>query len=298
MSTIYRDSFGVPHVYGTTRANTEFGAGWVTAEDRGLYLQLLRGPGAALGARRAGLRRVLRRALRPPVHPERQTEAFLATQAKLAQKTKQGRQLVADVDAYIRGINAYFKSKGGFVTPYTRNDVTAIGTLIGAVFGAGGGHEAQSAQFLSSLQQRLGATKGLAVWNDLREHMDPQTPVTVAQAFPYANGPTGIGSGNVTIDAGSYTPVVAGGGPLTYVQHRQLMSNALLDLRRSARRAAIRSSSQARRSATTRPRSSWKRTCTAAASMRAASRSRASASTSRSDAAPTTRGARPPRAPT
>ena len=41
--TIYRDSFGVPHVNGTTRANTEFGAGWATAEDRGLYLQLLRG---------------------------------------------------------------------------------------------------------------------------------------------------------------------------------------------------------------------------------------------------------------
>ena len=41
--TIYRDRFGVPHVNGTTRANTEFGAGWATAEDRGLYLQLLRG---------------------------------------------------------------------------------------------------------------------------------------------------------------------------------------------------------------------------------------------------------------
>src|SRR4030081_795997 len=42
--TIYRDSFGVPHVYGTTRAITEFGAGWVTAEDRGLYLQPPPGP--------------------------------------------------------------------------------------------------------------------------------------------------------------------------------------------------------------------------------------------------------------
>ena len=109
--------------------------------------------------------------------------------------------------------------------PYTRNDVTAIGSLIGAVFGAGGGNEARSAQFLSALQQKLGAAKGLSVWNDLRERMDSETPVTVSTPFPYDNGPTGIGAGNVAIDAGSFQPVVAGTGPL---QHRQLMSNALL----------------------------------------------------------------------
>ena len=103
--------------------------------------------------------------------------------------------------------------------------MTAIGTLIGAVFGAGGGNEARSAQFLSALQLKLGAAKGLSVWNDLREHMDAETPVTVSTPFPYDNGPTGIGAGNVAIDAGSFQPVVAGAGPL---QHRQLMSNALL----------------------------------------------------------------------
>src|SRR6185437_12984564 len=73
--------------------------------------------------------------------PSAATEAFLATQVKLAQATARGRQLIADVDAYLRGMNAYFKSKGGFVKPFTRNDVIAFGTLIGAVFGAGGGNE-------------------------------------------------------------------------------------------------------------------------------------------------------------
>ena len=42
--TIYRDAYDVPHIYGQSRAATEFGAGWATAEDRGLDLQLLRGP--------------------------------------------------------------------------------------------------------------------------------------------------------------------------------------------------------------------------------------------------------------
>ncbi len=223
--TIYRDSFGVPHVYGKTRANTEFGAGWATAEDRGLYLQLLRGAARISALDVPGYDAFSVALSARTFIPSAQTEAFLATQSKLAAQTARGRQLLKDVDAYIAGINAYFLKAGGFVKPYTRNDVAAIGTLIGAVFGAGGGNEARSAQFLSALQQKLGAAKGLSVWNDLREHMDSETPVTISTPFPYDNGPTGIGAGNVPIDAGSFQPVVAGAGPL---QHRQLMSNALL----------------------------------------------------------------------
>jgi hypothetical protein len=42
--TITRDAFGVAHVTGTTEADVAYGAGWVTAADRGLLLQLIRGP--------------------------------------------------------------------------------------------------------------------------------------------------------------------------------------------------------------------------------------------------------------
>ena len=41
---IIYDEYGVPHVYGKTRADLAFGAGWVTARDRGLLIQLGRGP--------------------------------------------------------------------------------------------------------------------------------------------------------------------------------------------------------------------------------------------------------------
>jgi acyl-homoserine lactone acylase PvdQ len=223
--TIYRDRFGVPHVNGTTRANTEFGAGWATAEDRGLYLQLLRGAARISALDVPGYDAFSVALSARTFVPSAQTEAFLAAQVKLAQRTAKGRQLLRDVDAYIAGINAYFRAHGGFVAPYTRNDVIAIGTLIGAVFGAGGGREAQSAQLLSSLEQRLGDARGLAVWNDLREQMDTDAPVTVASRFPYETGPSTVGAGNVPIDAGSYTPV-SSGAPA--VLPRRLMSNALL----------------------------------------------------------------------
>jgi len=225
--TIDRDTWDVPHIFGTTRANTEFGAGWATAEDRGLDLQLLRGPARIAALDVPGYDAFSVALSGRQFVPSAQTEAFLAAQVPLAEKTAKGRQLIRDVDAYLAGINAYFKSQGGFVTPFTRNDVVAIGTLIGAVFGAGGGNETSSAMFLGALQQRLGATKGLAVWNDLREQHDPSTPVTIASPFPYENGPTGVGPGNVPIDPGSFVPA---GGPALAVrsEQRHLMSNALL----------------------------------------------------------------------
>jgi acyl-homoserine lactone acylase PvdQ len=223
--TIYRDAFDVPHIYGKTRAGTEFGAGWATAEDRGLDLQLLRGPARIAALDVPGYDAFSVALSARTFVPSAATEAYLAQQAQLAAKTAAGRQLLEDVDAYLLGINAYFKSVGGFVRPFDRNDITAIGTLIGAVFGAGGGGEGRSAQLLSALQQRLGDAPGLGVWNDLREAQDQETPVTVASAFPYASGPAGVGAGNLRIDAGSYVPVVANEAP---APRRRIMSNALL----------------------------------------------------------------------
>jgi hypothetical protein len=38
------DAYGIPHVYGETRADVAFGAGWTTARDRGLLIQFGRAP--------------------------------------------------------------------------------------------------------------------------------------------------------------------------------------------------------------------------------------------------------------
>jgi acyl-homoserine lactone acylase PvdQ len=222
---IYRDRFDVPHIYGATRADTEFGAGWATAEDRGLYLQLLRGPARIAALDVPGYDAFSLALSAQKFTPSAQTEAFLSAQVKLAQQTARGRRLIKDVDAYLAGVNAYFKQQGGYVAPLTRDDVIALGALIGAVFGAGGGHEAQSAELLADLQARLGADKGLAVWNDLREQMDPEAPVTVAQRFPYEQSTSAPGAGNVQLDPGSFQPVTA--GPTT-TEQRRLMSNAIL----------------------------------------------------------------------
>ncbi len=59
--TIVRDRFGVPHIYGATRAATEFGAGYVAAEDRMFFIDALRHAGRAQLASFAGGSRGQRR---------------------------------------------------------------------------------------------------------------------------------------------------------------------------------------------------------------------------------------------
>ena len=64
------DEYGVPHVYGKTRADLAFGAGWASARDRGLLLQLARGTGAGGGGGRTRNQRLQPRHERPVVRPE------------------------------------------------------------------------------------------------------------------------------------------------------------------------------------------------------------------------------------
>ena len=70
-TTILYDEYGVPHVTGRTRADMAFGAGWVTAHDRGLLLQLGRGPAARRRRGRARHQRVRARHERPELRTQR-----------------------------------------------------------------------------------------------------------------------------------------------------------------------------------------------------------------------------------
>ena len=217
--TILRDRWDVPHITGKTRADVEFGAGYATAEDRLLLMQLLRGPGRIAALDIPGIDPFQVAFAAQEFDPSAAAEAVLAKQVQLIQKTAQGRQLLKDVDAYIAGINAYIKANGDYTPHWRRNDVVAIAALIGARFGVGGGDEARRSEMLSALQARLGAAKGRAVWNDLRSEQDPEAPVSVDGTFSAQLQP-GDESGNVILDAGSLS------APAT-VKHANA-SNALL----------------------------------------------------------------------
>src|SRR5437588_2094297 len=176
---ILRDRWDVPHVFGRTRGDAEFGAGWATAEDRGFLIELLRGPGRISALDVPGINAFSLVGSGREVESSPAAEAALASQVALLRRAgPEGRQLIRDVDAYVAGINAYRRAHRVPGPPWTRNDVVAIASLIGAVFGKGGGDEVRRSELLAALEERLGATAGQQVWNDLREQDDPEAPVS------------------------------------------------------------------------------------------------------------------------
>jgi acyl-homoserine lactone acylase PvdQ len=198
---IERDSKGVAHVFGDTRADVMYGAGWVTVEDRVLLMEAFRGPGRIAALDVPGIDPFFIALTGRQFTPSAQTEAFLAQQISLLQSSgPEGQQVVEDIDNYLQGVND-LRSIIGVPTPaWTRNDVVAVASLIGARFGKGGGDEARRAQFLSALQARLGDGAGRKVFDDLREQEDPEHYVSVPGRFRLLSEE---GNGNPKIDAAS-----------------------------------------------------------------------------------------------
>ena len=227
--TITRDRWGVPHVKGVTATDVAFGAGWATAADRQLIMELLRGPGRIAALDVPGIDAFALALSGRTFRPSAQTEVVLARQFDLLRaQGERGRQAIRIVDAYVAGINAQYRRAGLPLAPWTRTDVVAVSGLIGAVFGSGGGDEVRRSQFLDLLQRKLGPEQGRRVWEDLRQRDDREANVAVPTQSGYGAQPS-TEVGNVVVDA-PVTPT-----PPAPATTRLPMSNALLvGARRSA----------------------------------------------------------------
>ena len=159
------DSYGIPHVYGKTRADMAFGAGWTTARDRGLLIQLGRGPARVAVADVPGINAFGLVTSGQNFVPSPAAEALVTAQKDLLVKTygDKGRQILRDAQAYADGVNAYLKSIGSTQPTATVNDVIAVTAFIGSIFGAGGGGEATNSDLLAKLEQGLGRVRGYKV---------------------------------------------------------------------------------------------------------------------------------------
>jgi len=204
-TTIVYDSYGVAHITGKTRADLAFGAGWVTARDRGLLIQLGRGPARVAVADVPGIDAFSLVTSGQSFVPSAQTEQLVTDQAKLIVQTygKKGREIIAEVQAEADGINAYWAANQIVQPPATVNDVIAVTAFIGSIFGAGGGAEATNAQFLSELQNNMGAAVGRKAWDDAMLFNDPEAPTTTNRTFDYGEFTGGRVTGAVSIDEGS-----------------------------------------------------------------------------------------------
>ncbi len=247
--TIVRDQYDVPHIYGQTRPEAEFGAGYAAAEDRLFLIDVLR--------------HVARAQLSAFVGGSPSNRAMDETQWAIAPYTEQDLQsqidnaqrnceleappvgfpasqcaslvgtLLSDVTNFVDGINAYiakatnpinaasllpaeYAAIGKMPQPWKPTDIIAEASLIGGIFGKGGGNELGSALALQALERRFGAHRGERAWSDFRSANDPEAPTTILKkSFPYETGNPFSSKGLALPDPGSvsYPPagVVSGG---------------------------------------------------------------------------------------
>jgi hypothetical protein len=199
------DSYGIPHVYGRTRADMAFGAGWATARDRRLLIQLGRGPARAAVADIPNLDAFSLVTSGQSFVPSAATEELVTKQRQLLIDTygTEGRQILADAQAYADGLNAYAEANDIDEPPATVNDVIAVTAFIGSIFGAGGGSEAANSDLLAKLQNSLGPVRGYRAWDDVMLADDREAPTTTKRRFRYGPLTGGRVSGSVVLDAGS-----------------------------------------------------------------------------------------------
>lgn len=232
--SIVRDRDNVPHITGRNRLDLDWAAGWVLAQDRSLLLSLGRYPArfAALdapGVDAFSLVTSLRR-----VTVTKQADAIIEREqtAALKARGREGRALLRDIDEYVKGINARLAHDRSTEKPWTRVDVYAINALAGQIFGQGGGDEARRAMLLDGLRRKLGAAAGTRVWNDLAQHVDDDTPATIATRFPYAPVPRRA-PGSAVIDAGSLNETTLRASATAATAHRDMSNFLILSGRRS-----------------------------------------------------------------
>ncbi len=172
-ATIVRDKqFGVPHIYGDTRAELMFGIGFATAEDRLFFIDALRHAGQGDLASFAGGANV---SMDESVwDSEPYTHQDLVNQINYGvTHSRYGQQIFNDASNYVAGINAYIaRAKNPLFTattmpaeyvalgiqpqPFTLEDLVSIATLVGGIFGNGGGDQLNNAILYEQLRRRFG----------------------------------------------------------------------------------------------------------------------------------------------
>jgi acyl-homoserine lactone acylase PvdQ len=201
--TIIRDkAYGVPHIYGDTPEDVEFGAGYAGAEDRLFLMDVLRHTARAQLSSFAGGSEGNRAMDRTQWLIAPYTEADLQKQIDRAGQIygPLGDQIKTYGQAFVDGINAYISAAqldptkmpaeyaafGTSPAPWKLTDVIAEASLIGGIFGKGGGNEVRSALALEALEKRFGKKKGQKAWSDFRFKNDPEAPTTILKKrFPY-----------------------------------------------------------------------------------------------------------------
>ncbi len=200
--TIYRDGFGIPHIYADSLEKASYALGYTAAEDRIFQMDIFR--------------RAARGTLSEFLGPGK-NDAFLKmdidtrregyTEAEVQKMFNQlndkfgasGAKIQAGVQAYTDGVNAYIGrirtrperqpveySATGNPPPAHPRDWTPTDTMFIVIlqlraFGETAGTELQNAGIYNHLRGKLGKKQGKRLFNELLFQNDPNSPTTISR---------------------------------------------------------------------------------------------------------------------
>ncbi|MHB8669348.1 MAG: penicillin acylase family protein [Acidimicrobiales bacterium] len=241
---ILRDRrFGVPHVFGVTRADVEFGSGYASAEDRLFMMDVLRhlgraqlssfiGPSPSSLAMDCGVARAAGYS-EPELQQQfdRLATTLVTPFPTPTSATNEGQQIQQDGTAWVDGVNQYIRESltdpsklpveypalQQAPAPFKVTDIVATATLVQAIFATGGGGEVGSALLYRSLVQRYGQAQGASIWRDLRSQNDPEAQVSITTPFPYEQVPATVDPASLAMPLAPPTSSSCDGGPLPAV---------------------------------------------------------------------------------
>jgi acyl-homoserine lactone acylase PvdQ len=240
-AVIIRDSqFGVPHIFGQTRYDTEFGSGYASAEDRLFMMDVLRHYGRGqlssfLGASPSTLAMdcgVGRIAGYSEDELQQQVDSFPSRYPTPitvgGRQTTEGQQVMDDGKAYVDGVNAYIQA--ALTNPtllpveyaalhtvpaaWNLRDIVATVTLVQSIFASGGGDEVDSALLYQSLVERYGVAQGAAMWSDFRSQNDPEAPTSISTTFNYEAVPANVDPASLAMPLAPPASTACNGGPI------------------------------------------------------------------------------------
>ncbi len=224
--TVIRDeSFGVPHIFGETRYATMFAQGYTTAEDRLFLMDVLRHVGRARLSEFVGPSpaNIAMDEAQLAVAPY--TEEDLTAQIELARTTlPDGEQIFDDGSAYADGVNAFISE--ALVDPtklpgeypalqrlpdeWVLEDTVAIASLVGGIFGKGGGGELINACGIDAMSEEIGDDAATRVFEDFRFLNDAEAPTTSSRPAPYHLAEDVDPAAHPDIDCASLAPIDPG----------------------------------------------------------------------------------------
>ena len=192
--TIYRDTFGIPHIYASTDAGAAFGTGYATAEDRLWHADVLR------RAARGRLSEILGRGFLG-ADKEARRDGYSAGELRkifndLAKGSSTERTLHEMLGAYSDGINAFIAEieagaaprPGEYlvrqiaIEPWDPIDTVALAVFQLRRFGESAGAELRNAALYQELRRKLGRNLGTRVFRDFTNPNDPNAYPTIPES--------------------------------------------------------------------------------------------------------------------